>query len=80
MRALAFALALLGLAGFAAPTAVADCVTDMSMALSFVESMPDGRAKDRVKRELKMAQEAVSRGDETKCLVHVGVCAQYTQR
>ncbi len=74
------ALALVGWLGFSAAPAVADCVNDMETALKFIASMPEGRMKQRVLRELKMAQEAAAGGDEGQCLIHVGVCAQYTQR
>ena len=52
----------------------------METALKFLASMPEGRMKQRALRELKMAQEAAVSGDESQCLIHVGVCAQYTQR
>ncbi len=74
------ALALIGFVGLGAAPVVADCVNDMETALKFIASMPEGRMKQRVLRELKMAQEAAVSGDESQCLIHVGVCAQYTQR
>ncbi len=74
------ALALICFVGFGAAPAVADCVNDMESALKFLESMPEGRMKERTQRELRMAQEAIANGDESQCLIHVGVCAQYTQR
>ena len=61
------ALALVGWLGFSAAPAVADCVNDMETALKFIASMPEGRMKQRVLRELKMAQEAAVSGDESQC-------------
>ncbi len=80
MRKNIVALALVGFIGFSAAPAVADCVNDLETALKFLASMPEGRMKQRALRELKMAQEAAVSGDESQCLIHVGVCAQYTQR
>ncbi len=80
MSKLIIALALIGWIGIGAAPAVADCVNDLELALKFLDSMPEGRLKARAVRELKMAQEAIASGDESQCLIHVGVCAQYTQR
>lgn len=60
--------------------ALADCIYDMRRARQAVDSMPEGRAKQIAERELRMAMEAALAGDEKMCLVHVGVCAQYTSR
>lgn len=80
MRNIIIALALLGGVGLIAIPAYADCIYDMQKAKEAVDSMPEGRAKDMAKRELRMAMEAAVSGDEKMCLVHVGVCAQYTGR
>lgn len=80
MRKLAVAVALLGIVGMGAFPAYTDCIYDMQKAKEAVDSMPDGRAKQMATRELKMAMEAAVEGDEKMCLVHVGVCAQYTGR
>ncbi len=79
MRNLAIAVAMLAVSGIGAP-AFADCIYDMQKAKEAVDSMPDGRAKEMAQRELRMAMEAAVSGDEKMCLVHVGVCAQYTGR
>ena len=78
MRKSVVALAMLGFVGFAAAPALADCIYDMAEAQKVVNAMPDGWQKDAASRELKMATEAAAMGDEKMCLVHVGVCAQYT--
>ena len=77
MRNFAVALALLGVVGFTAP-ALADCITDINEARKIVNSMPEGWQKEAAMRELKLAEEAAAMGDEKMCVVHVGVCAQYT--
>lgn len=80
MRKTILALAILGAAGAFAVPASADCISDMAQAQEIVNNMPEGRAKQAALRELKLAQEAAAAGDEKMCLVHVGVCAQYTSR
>ncbi len=80
MRNIIVALALLGVVGLSAFPAYADCIYDMQKAKEAVNSMPEGRAKEMAMRELRMAMEAAISGDEKMCLVHVGVCAQYTGR
>ncbi len=78
MRKTFVALAVLGLTAAIAAPAVADCIYDIEEAMAVIEKMPEGWQKDAVQRELKMAMEAANSGDEKMCLVHVGVCAQYT--
>ena len=78
MRKTIVALAALGLATASAAPVIADCIYDVEEAMQVIEGMPDGWQKDAVQRELKMALEAANSGDEKMCLVHVGVCAQYT--
>ncbi len=80
MRNIIVALALLGAVGLNAIPAYADCIYDMQKAKEAVDSMPAGRGKEMATRELRMAMEAIVAGDEKMCLVHVGVCAQYTGR
>ncbi len=79
MRKLVFGLSFLAMLGVAAP-ASADCIYDMRTAWRVIDAMPDGPDKKMAQRELQMAVEAALAGDEKMCLVHVGVCAQYTQR
>ena len=80
MRTVTTALALLVVVGLNAASALADCIYDMQQARQAVDAMPEGRAKQIAERELLMAMEAALAGDEEMCLVHVGVCAQYSTR
>lgn len=80
MRKMIMALAAVGVACAISAPASADCITGLEEARMIISKMPDGRAKQRAMRELQLAEEAAANGDEQACVVHVGVCAQFTQR
>ncbi len=79
MRALTAACVLLGVIGFAAAPARADCIYDIAKAREVVAAMTESHVKDMAKRELKLAEEALRAGDEVLCLVHVGMCVNHAR-